>query len=115
MAPEFFHKYLRAAALSLPVFALGFSPIASFAQAQEGIAPPVTASPPRPPKPPRRMALQCMASPPSKRGDSLPYARKDAPKGGEIRINAQEGFDSLNRGSLQAAPPKGFRSLSRKP
>ena len=104
MAPEFFHKYLRAAALSLPVFALGFSPITSFAQAQEGIAP--VAASPAPQAPSHGIAMY--GEPALKDGDSLPYARKDAPKGGEIRINAQEGFDSLNPWILAGRAPEGI-------
>ena len=82
MASEFFHKYLRAAALSLPVFALVSAPIASFAQAQEGIAPVTPSSAPQTPS----HGIAMYGEPALKDGDSLPYARKDAPKGGEIRL-----------------------------
>ena len=76
MASEFFHKYLRAAALSLPVFALVSAPIASFAQAQEGIAPVTPSSAPQTPS----HGIAMYGEPALKDGDSLPYARKDAPK-----------------------------------
>ena len=38
----------------------------------------------------------------------LDYVNPDAPKGGEIRINAQEGFDSLNPWILAGRAPEGI-------
>jgi peptide/nickel transport system substrate-binding protein len=108
MASEFFHRISAVTALVLPVLIASGTGFPAIAQQNQGITPEASAAIAGTPRPSPQNGIAMYGTPMLQEGDSLPYARPDAPKGGEIRINAQEGFDSLNPWILAGRAPEGI-------